>query len=47
MSAATLVTRVYTPLAFRQATERRVVAALAGIDAALWCIVIPLEFVLH
>ena len=47
MSAATFVTRTYTPLAFREATERWLVAVLATVVAVLWCFVIPLEFVLH
>jgi hypothetical protein len=47
MSAATFVTRWYTPLAFREATERRVVAALAAVCAVVWLVVIPLELVLH
>jgi hypothetical protein len=47
MSAVTSVTRWYTPLAFREATERRVVAALAAVCAVVWLVVIPLELVLH
>jgi hypothetical protein len=47
MSAASFVTRWYTPLASREETERWVVAALATIVAVVWCLVLPLELVLH
>ena len=47
MSAATFVTRTYTPLAFRETTERWLVAVLATVVAVVWCFVIPLEIVLH
>ena len=47
MSAATFVTRTYTPLALRETTERRLVAVLATVVAVVWCFVIPLELVLH
>ena len=47
MATATFVTRTYTPLAFREATERRLVAALAVVVAVVWCFVLPLELVLH
>jgi hypothetical protein len=47
MSAATFVTRTYTPLAFRETTERCLVAALAATVAVVWVFVIPLELVLH
>ena len=47
MSAATFVTRTYTPLAFREETERWLIATLAVIVAVVWCCVIPLEIVLH
>ena len=47
MSAVTFVTRMYTPLAFRETTERWLEAALAAIVAVVWVFVIPLELVLH
>ena len=47
MSAVTLATRTFTPLAFRESTERWVVGVLATVVAVLWCFVIPLEVVLH
>ena len=45
--SATVVTRTYTPLALRDATERWLIAMLVMFVAALWCVVLPLEFVLH
>ena len=47
MGAAAVITRTYTPLAFKPATERWLVLALATIVAAVWLVVIPLELVLH
>jgi hypothetical protein len=47
VSAGTFVTRTYTPLAFRETTERWLIAALATMVAVLWLFVIPLEIVLH
>jgi len=47
MSATTLLNRSYTPLVFREATERRVIVVLAAICAVVWLLVIPLEFALH
>ena len=47
MTALALATRSYTPLAFRPAVERWVVAGLAAVAAALWLFVIPLEFALY
>ena len=47
MTAATFVTRTYTPLAFRESTERRLVASLAIVVAVVWCFVLPLGYVLH
>ena len=47
MSAATFVTRTYTPLAFRESTERWLVASSRRSSPSLWCVVIPLEIVLH
>jgi hypothetical protein len=47
MSAATSVTRWYTPLAFRGEGERRLVAVLAAVSAVVWLVVIPLELALH
>jgi hypothetical protein len=47
MSALALATRSFTPLAFRPAVERWVVAALSAVAVALWLFVIPLEFVLY
>ncbi len=47
MTALALATRSFTPLAFRPSVERRVVAGLAVVAAALWLFVIPLEFVLY
>ena len=46
MSALSIATRSYTPLAFRGATERWVVATLCTVVAVTWCFVIPLEFLL-
>jgi hypothetical protein len=47
MTALALATRSFTPLSFRPAVERWVVAALAVAATTLWLIVIPLEFVLY
>ena len=47
MSTISLATRSYTPLAFREETERWVVATLATIVAVLYVFVIPLEIVMH
>jgi hypothetical protein len=47
MTALALATRSFTPLAFRPAVERRVVAALTVVAIALWLVVIPLEFALY
>ena len=47
MTAASLATRTFTPLAFRESTERWVIGVLATVVAVLWCFVIPLEIVLH
>ena len=47
MSVATFANRVYTPLAFREETERWVVGVLATIVAVVWVVVIPLELVMH
>ena len=47
MSTVTLATRSYTPLAFRGATERWLVATLCTVVAVTWCFVIPLEILLH
>jgi hypothetical protein len=45
MTALALATRSFTPLAFRPAIERRVVACLAAVAVALWLFVTPLELV--
>ena len=47
MSTVTFATRTYTPLAFREETERRIVATLVVIVAIVYVFVIPLEIVMH
>jgi hypothetical protein len=47
MSATTFATRSYTPLAFREETERWIVLTLASIVAVVYLFVIPLEIVMH
>ena len=46
MTDVTFITRSYTALAFREATERWLVATLATLVAALWLFVLPLEILL-
>jgi hypothetical protein len=47
MNVSAQLTRSYTPLAFREQTERWVVFTLAFIVAVVWLVVIPLEIVLY
>jgi len=47
VSTATFATRSYTPLAFREETERWIVAAPATIVPVVYVFVIPLEIVMH
>ena len=47
MGAAAVITRTYTPLAFKPATERWLVLVLSTIVASVWLFVIPLELLLH
>jgi hypothetical protein len=47
VTALALATRSFTPLAFRPAVERWIVAGLTVLAIALWLVVIPLELVLY
>jgi hypothetical protein len=46
-SALSFLHRSYTPLAFREQTERRVIALLSAFGGIVWLVMIPLELVLY